>query len=262
MTKIFIEARGYEAVEEGPKFPKPVFKLDITMMVFVDGYLHKESSVNMVSNNTGSHDHIRQELLQRQTFDCVYHGDGKDHTPDYDNMVVEYYDPKGWLIWLGLKQQLINLVKYVVPDEPKQEEVAIAGQEVEDVSLYQFLQDLVDAGPGEIVSGKEIAWAKQFLQAPGHELHFFARETGQVVGTEKVYFQHYAMKGEPEDIFCLVTEAMLQNPTFAQLILGARDFYLNHAPLCRHCSQRHNGRFPQDCPDVTKPTWEFKRREK
>ncbi len=125
-------------------------------------------------------------------------------------------------------------------------------------------------------------WLKSYLRNPGTLIEFRSRPTGRMVPVVKPPIsvlldvlaptrvpdeqdepemeQHYALAGEAEEVFQLLTEAMLLNPTFASLVVAAGRYYTTHVPLCRRCSQRHNGRLQEDCPDVVHPRWEFKPR--
>lgn len=163
-----------------------------------------------------------------------------------------------------------------------------------DTNLYDFLRTIHRYAAHASIDGiydpyhkiqitqSEFDWLSSYLRNPGTLIEFRSRPTGrtQIVAaaprpvlSDMVEFgpdakeeipeleQHYALAGTAEEVFCLLTEAMLLNPTFASLVVGAGRYYTEHVPLCRKCSQRHNGRSREDCPDVQAPKWEFKQRE-
>lgn len=164
-----------------------------------------------------------------------------------------------------------------------------------DTNLYDFLR-AIEAQTGNParahvhvveIPTAHIVWLSSFLRNPGTLIQFQSRPTGRVMRVPKEkppisvlldtlaptrrppeddedevpeMEQHYALAGTAEEVFMLLTEAMMLNPTFASLVVGAGRYYTEHVPLCRKCSQRHNGRLAEDCPDVEKPRWEFKPR--
>lgn len=74
------------------------------------------------------------------------------------------------------------------------------------------------------------------MTALDNEIHFKSRRVG---GTDEdpVMAQDYAIKGEGVDVFQLMTEAMLQNPHWANLVLMAANFFKDHVPECPDCRQ-------------------------
>lgn len=132
-------------------------------------------------------------------------------------------------------------------------------------NLYDFLREVLNqaenATPGAapiagsdkiyiIVDKNDVEWLQQYLQEPETDLHFKAREIGNVNG-EPMYAQDYAVKGTPVDIHSLITEAMLQNHQFADIVVSAAGFYREHVPKCPDCSKRH---FSSEKPVLN---WEF-----
>lgn len=121
-------------------------------------------------------------------------------------------------------------------------------------NLYDFLRTILDEAESNELYVKlnilDLEWLRQYLQEPGSELHFKAREIGSVNG-EPVYAQDYAVKGTAVDIHSLITEAMLQNHQFADIVVSAAAFYREHVPKCPDCSKRH---FSNEKPVLN---WEF-----
>lgn len=129
-------------------------------------------------------------------------------------------------------------------------------------NLYDFLRQIRNQAakgvPGAApisrdlyvtITRNELAWLDQFLVGPDQELHFKGKRVG---GTAEnpVVAQDYMIAGDQVDIFSLLTEAMMQNPTFAQLVQGAAKFFQDHVPSCEHCKAavlQHAGH----------PSWEF-----
>jgi hypothetical protein len=128
-------------------------------------------------------------------------------------------------------------------------------------NLFDFLRDLrlraeskVKApGGGEgymlVMTSEELDWLNSFLRPADFELHFKAHRVG---GSDDfpVYEQHYLIAGEEVDIFSLLTEAMLQNHTFAHLIQASAKFYQDHVPTCQHCKDAI-------IQATVEPSWEF-----
>jgi len=104
-------------------------------------------------------------------------------------------------------------------------------------NLYDFLRRVYADSQGtdtvNITSGDR-QWIEQYLTGPDIEIHFKAKRVG---GTDDdpVLAQDYGIKGEGVDVFQLVTEAMLQNPHFANLVLLAANFFKDHVPECPDC---------------------------
>jgi hypothetical protein len=113
-------------------------------------------------------------------------------------------------------------------------------------NLYEFLRKMLDSS---YVSLEDRQWLEEYLKVPENRLDFKSRRVG---GTDEnpVMAQDYAIAGTQMDIFCLITEAMMQNPTFAEMIQGAAKFFQDHVPTCEHCGEavKHA---------MTKPSWEF-----
>lgn len=129
-------------------------------------------------------------------------------------------------------------------------------------NLYDFLRQIRDQAakgvPGAApisrdlyvtITRNELAWLDQFLVKPDQELHFKGKRVG---GTDDnpVVAQDYMIAGAQVDIFSLLTEAMMQNPTFADLVQGAAKFFQDHVPNCQHCKDAV-------LRAAMKPSWEF-----
>src|SRR5688572_11883757 len=109
-------------------------------------------------------------------------------------------------------------------------------------NLYDFLREIhrrasADSNPLKTItiSEEEKAWIERFMWEPDFELHFKATMMPNTATEENVYSQDYAIKGHTSDIFSLIAEAMLQNPSFADVILLAARFYSSHKSDCRDC---------------------------
>lgn len=132
-------------------------------------------------------------------------------------------------------------------------------------NLYEFLRKLKAQADRAISVNKKLGesdnwfcsmttaerdWLEEFLQVPENQLDFKSRRVG---GTDDnpVMAQDYAIAGTQLDIFSLLTEAMMQNPTFADLVMGAAKFFQDHVPNCQHCKAAV-------LQATTKASWEFK----
>lgn len=109
-------------------------------------------------------------------------------------------------------------------------------------NLYDFLRRIADAAEKDkelgavVIQDTEIEWIRQFLQAPDVEINFKARKTGDEVEGEPVYAQDYAIKGQPFEIYTLLTEAAMQNPVFCDMLFAASGFMTGHVDECEKCS--------------------------
>jgi hypothetical protein len=106
-------------------------------------------------------------------------------------------------------------------------------------NLYDFLRRILNDPRSPITEG-DVEWLQQYLESPGHEIHFKAHQVGEKNG-EPVYSQHYAIAGGGEEVFSLLTEAMLQNPSFANQVVLAARFWFEHLPFCDTCKTRFFG---------------------
>lgn len=82
---------------------------------------------------------------------------------------------------------------------------------------------------------EDIPWIEQYLAGPDHEIHFKARAIGEERGGEPVFAMDFGIKGTGVEIFQLLTEVMLQNATFADLVVKAGLFFRDHVPTCPAC---------------------------
>lgn len=123
--------------------------------------------------------------------------------------------------------------------------------ETNSANLYDLLRRLRDHAERNeifILTEPERVFLGHYLQDPDAGIHFKALRQG---GTDKnpVYAQSYAIAGDHEVIFCLLTEACMQNPTFAELVNSAAQFMRSHVPKCPHC---------REALRQATMTWEFK----
>lgn len=107
-------------------------------------------------------------------------------------------------------------------------------------NLLQFLKrvkaDATGTPPFTVnITRQELEWLDQFLNDPDHEIHFKARILPGADPDNPVVEQDYMIAGEEINVFCLLTEAMLQNTTFAVTVQRAARFYQEHVPGCEAC---------------------------
>lgn len=120
-------------------------------------------------------------------------------------------------------------------------------------NLYDFLRQIKAQGqravPGAApisrdlyitITKEQLEWLTAFLQAPGHEIHFKARQVGADPKGEPIFAQDYAIAGDDLDIFCMISEAMMQNGRFADAVIKATSFFLEHVPGCPTCRDAVN----------------------
>lgn len=100
------------------------------------------------------------------------------------------------------------------------------------------------------ISDEQLAFLEHYLQGEDVVIHFKARRVG---GTDEdpVMAQDFQIAGEGVEVFCLITEAMVNNFQFATIIQNAVGFYRDHIPNCIHCQKKH---FGQELPDLD---WQF-----
>lgn len=117
-------------------------------------------------------------------------------------------------------------------------------------NLYDFLRRL-HAEPDKPLTADEVQWIEQYMTAPDNEIHFKSRRVG---GTDDdpVMAQDYAIKGEGVDVFQLITEAMLTNPHWANLVLMAANYFKDHVPECTDCRQALI-----DARETRRTSWNF-----
>jgi hypothetical protein len=109
-------------------------------------------------------------------------------------------------------------------------------------NLYDFLRDIRDRikiGPYNMktvaISPDELDWIDKFLASPDIDLHFKARRVDDTPTEEMVFEKHFAIKGGADEIFGLLTDAVMQNPNFGATILAVAGFYRDHCHTCDHC---------------------------
>ena len=100
-------------------------------------------------------------------------------------------------------------------------------------NLFDLLRRLID-NPRTPLSEDDVKWIEQYLAGPDVEIHFKAKKAG---GDDEnpIMAQDYAIMGEGVEVFQLLTEAMLQNPHWANLVLLAANFFKDHVPECPDC---------------------------
>lgn len=119
-------------------------------------------------------------------------------------------------------------------------------------NLYDFLREIkgransrpINAAPLGTdaylvpITPAELDWLESFLQPADHEIHFKGKKQPGGDPENPVVAQDFMIAGAEVDIFCLLTEVMLQNSTFASLVLGAAKFFQEHVPTCPECKQQ------------------------
>lgn len=118
-------------------------------------------------------------------------------------------------------------------------------------NLYDLLRRIRTRGKLFVITNDELEWLDQYMAKPDHELHFKARKVGHNEQGDPIYAQDYAIAGEALEVFSLVTEAMLQNASFASLVGAAHSFYTKHVPTCPECLEAMAEVDPMD------PVWKF-----
>jgi hypothetical protein len=124
-------------------------------------------------------------------------------------------------------------------------------------NLYDFLREILSYAQGVPAGGEpdgiqratliplsedQFDFLKQYMTEPDVQVHFKARRVG---GTDEdpVTAQDYAIAGDAVDVFSLLTEAMLANYQFANLVNAASRFYWEHVGNCPECL-KHTKRPP------------------
>lgn len=108
-------------------------------------------------------------------------------------------------------------------------------------NLYDFLRRIQSAYfesvPGGFykISPEDMEFIEQYLKEPEAMIQFKARKTGEERDGMPVYAQDYAIKGEPYEIFTLLTEAAMQNPVFCDMLFAAYGFMTEHVGKCEDC---------------------------
>lgn len=155
-----------------------------------------------------------------------------------------------------------------------------------DTNLYEFLIHLRSQIPCTVahsysvdISRTQVEWLRTFLNEAGTVVEFRSRPTGRMIPLaanqalvsggvmladreEPEVEKHFAIAGNPQEVFAILYEAMMLNPLLAEVMISACRAYKESSPICRACSQRHPGQPITDCPDLENPSWEFKERIK
>jgi len=130
-------------------------------------------------------------------------------------------------------------------------------------NLFEFLTDVLETartndGVVHLTPAHRL-WMENFLRAPDVELHFAATPTGKIVETADgplpEMITNYLVRGEPRQVFELMSEAALQNPGFYRLCEGVTAFMKNHVPTCSDCQQKVAA---CDMADPGPDFWQFK----
>lgn len=106
-------------------------------------------------------------------------------------------------------------------------------------NLYDLLRRLLN-DPRTPLTADDTTFLENYLTAPDVLINFKARRVG---GTdeEPVMAQDFQIAGEGLEVFCLITEAMVNNYQFAGIIQNAVGFYRDHIPNCPICAPKHFG---------------------
>lgn len=157
-------------------------------------------------------------------------------------------------------------------------------------NIYELLRLILQAAKVSpkhhvFLSSDEIKFLEHYLTAPDTLIQFKSYKTGKLVPIEvedPAVAQRYidegyqiegkpaepeisydlSLAGNPDDIFVLLSEAMMQCPNFANIVVGAARYFKEHVPTCPICEQNHPGKFPTDCPDLQDfRGWEFYKRQ-
>lgn len=120
-------------------------------------------------------------------------------------------------------------------------------------SLLKRLLEAHDQNQEETLTADEVRFARWYLNEHQAEIHFWVNDSGNKGedGTA-IMEQHYFARGEPVDIFSMLTEAAMANEGVLSLINAAYGFFRTHVPECPDCKQAHTG----TCQPT--PGWNFK----
>lgn len=114
-------------------------------------------------------------------------------------------------------------------------------------NLFEFLNDLLDmsrSSPDGAVylTPAYRVWIENFLRSSDVELHLRATPTGKVIETPEgplpEMITNYMVRGEPVQIFELLSDAALQNPGIFRLFDGVASFVTDHADKCPSCREQ------------------------
>lgn len=127
-------------------------------------------------------------------------------------------------------------------------------------NLYDFLRRTLanaKANPANNihVSAEDMAWMEMYLKAPMDEIHLQARPTGRVVEGEREMETHFQVAGDPADVFSLLCEAALANPTLWTMIRGCAAYLADHVHECDACMAKMR-EYETTPPDDR--NWQFK----
>lgn len=116
-------------------------------------------------------------------------------------------------------------------------------------NLYDFLRNIKEQAQGPhgdaVISEEQWNFLEHYLAGEDVLINFKARRIG---GTDEnpVMAQDFQIAGEGLEVFCLITEAMVNNYQFAQIVQNAVGFYRDHIPNCPICAPKHFGRKAPD----------------
>jgi hypothetical protein len=109
-------------------------------------------------------------------------------------------------------------------------------------NLYDFLRYIREEHQtGDVtLSPEQLQFLEEYLSPPDVIINFKAHRVG---GTDDdpVMAQDFQIAGDGLEVFCLITEALMNNYQFAQIIQKAVAFYREHIPTCPICAPKHFG---------------------
>lgn len=114
-------------------------------------------------------------------------------------------------------------------------------------NLFEFLNYMLEASRGNpegtvTLAPEHRVWIETFLRSADVELHFRATRTGKMVETAEGWLPemitNYVVRGEPVEIFELLSDAAIQNPGIFRLCEGVASFVNDHATKCDSCREQ------------------------
>ena len=111
-------------------------------------------------------------------------------------------------------------------------------------NLFDFLTDMLETSrenpDGAVfLTPRHRVFIETFLRSADVEIHFRATRTGKMAvtptGPLPEMATNYVVRGEPVEVFELLSEAALQNPGIFRLFEGVTKFITDHAATCPAC---------------------------
>lgn len=109
-------------------------------------------------------------------------------------------------------------------------------------NLFDFLREILHRAAADqndiktiTISNEEVQWIHEYFREPDFFMNMKATALPEQGGNEILYSQHFEMKGKRDELYNLMTEAMLNNPLFAEVVCSAREFWFEHARTCPDC---------------------------